>query len=210
MNENESPELRAINELKNALASNNRKNRRVLFAVVSIAVLSLGFSAYSAYAASTYSFATGQTFTVAAQYSFGGPSPNSMTLYPGASGNFNLTLSNNSGQTTTAYIYFQASNPTQFLFPGYTSAQQGCPITNASTALYTMSLNGQQIAANNATAPSQGACVVPATWPASVHSLTVNAGPGKTIILGTVAVSGSATAGQTFALSWFASTAQPA
>lgn len=176
----------------------------VLAVVLALSVMNtLGINATS-----IYQFSTKQALTVSAAYSFGGPNPNAMTLFPGTLTNsFTLTINNFAGQTTTAYIYFQAGNPTSWTFPGFSSQQSGCGGTQQGT--YSMGLNGVNLAPLNETAPPQGNCST-GNWPSSVYSLPLSIGPGVTTISGNIAVAGTASAGDAFSLSWFASTAPPA
>lgn len=191
--------------------SAHRRITRTLLVIGLVAMVSMTTANFLGInASSVFQFSTKQALQVSAAYGFGGPNPNAGTLFGGASFPFNLTINNFIGQSTTAFVYFQPTNPGAWSVPGSGSSQNGCQNAGAFTGNYSMTLNGQAIAAQNHPNTFPGQCSPVTGYPQNVDSLQVSVPAGTTTIVGQISVSGNANVGDSFTISWFASTAQPA
>lgn len=182
-----------------------------IFAVLAVTMTLGVMNTLGINAASIYQFGTGQSITVSANYSFGGPNPQAMTLFPGtgaSTNNFTLSIHNYARGTVTTYVYFQPSNPTEWTLPGASTVGLGCSTTQQ--GIYTMHLNGVITAPQNATNFPSNGCSSQNSYPAAVQSIAVTVAPGTTTVTGGIDVDGTANAGEAFSISWLASTAQPA
>jgi len=184
-----------------AKPTTSRWTTRITVALSILAILTAAFSsytAYRAYAATQYSFPQGQTFSIGVAYSFASSTSNNLLL-PGSSGTVNLTITSGLRAPAQVAISFNATDPTDWGWPGNKPSGFCDPGPPGSTL--TMSLNGQVFLPANANMAFLNGC-------GSVQqSITVTVNPGTNTYAATLSVASNAALANVFTIHWAASTA---